>query len=95
MVTGAKYAWNIEPQNAAASLILFALFIYLFFRHAMFVLMFMDFILAWLRQFRWFPGPGKRQKTIVHWLIAVFLFGGFLALSGALGWVDFVPVNHA
>lgn len=95
MVSGTEFTWNIEPQNAAASLILLALLIYLVFRHAMFILMFMDFVLGWLRQFRWFPGPGKRRKTIIHWVIALFLFGGFLALSSALGWVDFVPVDHA
>lgn len=44
-------SWEIVPANTLAGIILGVLFMYLFFRHFMFVLMFMDLILGWLRKF--------------------------------------------
>ena len=48
-------SWEIVPTHTLAGIVLGVLFIYLFFRHFMFVLMFMDLILGWLRKFNWFP----------------------------------------
>ena len=67
------------------------LFFYLFFRHFLFVLMFMDVILGWLRRFNWFPKEGKRLKTFVHWLVAVGMFSGFPIIAGSAGWLEFIP----
>lgn len=91
--TAATYggSWEIAPTNAIAGTLLAILFLYLFFRHVLFALMFMDIVLGWLRQFRWFPKEGKRRKTIVHWFIALGLFLGFLALAGSAGWLQFIP----
>lgn len=86
-----QMAWKILPQNDFAGLVMGILFIYLFVRHFMLVMMFMDIVMGWLRQFRWFPGEGKRLKTLIHWCIAAGLFGGFLAISGSAGWIKFVP----
>ncbi|GEM_PF-2464850 len=83
--------WEIVPTNAAAGIILAILFFYLFFRHFLFALMFMDVILGWLRNFSWFPREGKRRKTLIHWLIALGLFLGFNAVAGAAGWLEFIP----
>ena len=84
-------SWEIVPANTVAGIILGVLFIYLFFRHFMFVLMFMDLILGWLRQFNWFPKEGKRMKTFIHWIIALTLFLGFLFIAGSAGWLEFIP----
>ena len=67
------------------------LFFYLFFRHFMFVLMFLDLTLCWLRKFNWFPKEGKRVKTFTHWVIAVALFLGFQFIAGSAGWLEFIP----
>ena len=75
-----------------AAIPLAVLFIYLFFRHFLFVLMVSDVVLGFLRKFRWFPGEGKRGKTIVHWVVALALFLGYLAVAGMAGWLKFVPV---
>lgn len=83
--------WEIVPANTIAGIILAVLFFYLFFRHMLFVLMFMDVILGWLRKFGWFPKEGKRRKTIIHWVIALGLFFGFLAVAGSAGWLEFTP----
>ena len=84
-------SWEIVPTNTVAGIILAVLFIYLFFRHFMFVLMFMDLIFGWLRKFNWFPKEGKRRKTFIHWVIALALFFGFLLVAGSTGWLDFIP----
>ena len=70
-------SWEIVPGSTVAGIILAVLFFYLFFRHFLFVLMFMDLILGWLRKFKWFPKEGKRMKTFIHWVIALALFLGF------------------
>ncbi|SLN14940.1 hypothetical protein [Ruegeria meonggei] len=84
-------SWEIVPTNAVAGVILGVLFIYLFFRHFMFVLMFMDLILGWLRKFNWFPKEGKRWKTFIHWVVALALLLGFLFVAGSAGWLEFIP----
>lgn len=84
-------SWAIVPANTLAAIILRVLLIYLFFRHFMFVLMFMDLILGWLRKFNWFPKEGKRKKTFIHWIIALVLFLGFLFAAGSAGWLEFIP----
>ncbi len=84
-------SWEIVPTNAIAGIVLAVLFFYFFFRHFLFVLMFMDVILGWLRKFDWFPKEGKRRKTIVHWAIALGLFVGFLTIAGSAGWLEFIP----
>ncbi len=83
--------WEIVPANTVAGTILGVLFLYLFFRHFMFVLMFMDLILGWLRKFNWFPKEGKRMTTFIHWLFALTLFLGFLLIAGSTGWLEFIP----
>lgn len=83
--------WDIAPTNAIAGIILAVLFIYLFFRHFLFALMIMDAILGWLRRFGWFPKEGKRVRAFIHWLIALGLFFGFLAVAGTAGWLEFTP----
>jgi len=70
-------SWEIFPSNTLVGIILGVLFIYLFFRHFMFVLMFMDLVLGWLRQFNWFPKEGKRRKTFIHWVVTSALFLDF------------------
>ena len=84
-------SWEIVPTNTIAGIVLAILFFYLFFRHFLFVLMFMDIVLGWLRKFNWFPKEGKRRKTFIHWIIALGLFLGFLTLGGAAGWLKFTP----
>jgi len=84
-------SWEVAPTNTFAGIVLGVLFIYLFFRHFMFVLMFMDIVLSWLRKFNWFPKEGKRRKTFIHWVIAVVLFLGFLSVAGFAGWLEFTP----
>jgi len=84
-------SWEVIPANTFAGVILGVLFVYLFFRHFMFVLMFADLILGWLRKFKWFPKEGKRMKTFVHWVVALTLFLGFLLLAGSAGWLEFIP----
>jgi len=84
-------SWEIVPTNTFAGIILGVLFIYLFFRHFMFVLMFMDLILGWLRKFNWFPKEGKRLRAFIHWIIALALFFGFLSVAGSAGWLEFIP----
>lgn len=83
--------WEIIPVSALSGAILAVLFLYLFFRHMLFVLMFMDVILAFFRKFSWFPGEGNRRKTIIHWVIALGLLVGYISIAGAAGWLDFVP----
>lgn len=80
------------PQGGIFGILLAVLFLYLFFRHLMFILMIWDLIIGWLRQFRWFPKEGKRMRTFVHWLIAIGLFLGYLWLARTFGWIEFVPV---
>ena len=87
----ADASWNIVPRNDVAGYVLGILFVYLFFRHALFVLMIADIVFGWLRKFNWFPKEGKRQRTFVHWIIAVTLFGGFLLVAGLSGWLEFIP----
>ncbi|MDF1774605.1 MAG: hypothetical protein P1V13_01160 [Rhizobiaceae bacterium] len=84
-------SWEIVPINTLTGIVLTVLFFYLFFRHFLFTLMFMDVILGWLRKFNWFPKEGKRRKTIIHWVIAAGLFFGFLAAAGSAGWLEFIP----
>lgn len=84
-------SWEIVPESSWAGWVLGILFVYLFFRHFMFVLMIMDAIIGWLRQFRWFPGKGRRMRTFVHWLIALGLFIGFLVAGKLNGFLTFVP----
>jgi len=83
--------WEIAPTSTLAGVVLAVLFIYLFFRHFLFLLMLMDMILGWLRKFNWFPKKGKRRKTLIHWIIAMGLFLGFLAIAGSAGWLQFIP----
>ena len=90
-ISGNSNSWNIEPTNAIAGTILIVSFLYLFFRHFLFILMIMDVILDFLRQFKWFPKEGKRLKVFVHWLFAVGLFVGFLIVAGVSGWLEFIP----
>lgn len=84
-------SWDISLAGNLSGIILAGLFIYLFFRHFLLFLMFMDIILGWLRKFSWFPTEGKRMKTFVHWIVALGLFVGFLVLAGSVGWLQFVP----
>ena len=84
-------SWEIVPANTVAGIILGVLFIYLFFRHFMLILMVMDIFLGWLRKFNWFPKEGKRMKTFVHWVIALVLFLVFLLVAGSAGWLEFIP----
>lgn len=84
-------SWDIVPTNTVAWVIFFALFVYLFFRHFLFVMMFMDIIISWLRKFSWFPSEGKRFKAFIHWLIALGLFLGFLFVGRSIGWIEFIP----
>ncbi|MEM9737335.1 MAG: hypothetical protein AAF908_12145 [Pseudomonadota bacterium] len=84
-------AWSIVPNNMLGAWGLTLVFLYLFYRHFFLVLMFMDIVLGWLRRFRWFPKKGRRLRTLVHWLIAVGMFAGYVALSNALGWLEVVP----
>jgi uncharacterized membrane protein len=90
-VASAGKTWEIVPMNGLVGVILGILFLYFFFRHFIFCLMFFDLILSWLRRFRWFPGEGKRMRVFVHWLISVTLFVGFLVVAGGAGWLQFVP----
>ena len=53
--------------------------------------MFMDVMLGWLRKFNWFPKEGKRRKTFIHWIVALGMFLGFLAVAGSTGWLEFIP----
>lgn len=84
-------SWNIVPTSTLAGVVLAVLFLYLFFRHLLFVMMFMDLIIGWLRRFNWFPKEGKRLKTIIHWGIALALLVGFLSIAGPAGWLEFIP----
>ncbi|MEM8629740.1 MAG: hypothetical protein AAGF74_00755 [Pseudomonadota bacterium] len=84
-------SWEIVPTNTVAGIVLGVLFIYLFFRHFMFVLMFMDLILGWLRKFNWFPKEAKRRKTFIHWLIALALLFGYLFVADSAGWLEIIP----
>ncbi|CUJ81459.1 hypothetical protein PH7735_00022 [Shimia thalassica] len=84
-------SWEIAPTNTVAGVILVVLVVYLFFRHFMFILMFMDLVLGWLRKFKWFPKEGRRWKTFIHWLIALALFIGFQYVANSAGWLEFVP----
>ena len=70
---------------------LWVLFLYLMVRHFLFVLMFMDIVIGWLRQFRWFPKEGRRRHTLLHWLVALALLAGFIALAVAVGWMKIIP----
>lgn len=90
-ITSGGKSWEVIPTNAVMGIVFAVLFAYLFFRHFLFVLMFIDLVLGWLRRFAWFPKEGKRLKTLVHWAIAMVMFFGFLAVSGSAGWLQFVP----
>lgn len=74
-----------------AGAVLGILFLYLLFRHVLFVLMFMDIVLGWLRGFRWFPKEGKRRTTLINWLIALALFIGSISVAQPLGWLELIP----
>lgn len=89
--SGSGNGWQIVPANTLAGLVLVALILYFLLRHFLFTLMLMDLVLGWLRQFRWFPGEGKRVRSFVHMIIAVGLLGGYAAAGGAFGWFEFVP----
>lgn len=89
--TTSGHTWQIVPVNGIAGAVLFALFSYLFFRHFLLVFMMMDLILRWLRGFRWFPGEGRRLRTVVHWAVAAGLFAGGLVVMGSQGWIKFIP----
>ncbi|WIY26625.1 hypothetical protein [Parasedimentitalea psychrophila] len=84
--------WQFIPQNSFVSIALTVLFLYVFVRHFILVLMIMDIVIGWLRKFRWFPVEGKRLRAFVHWLAAIAVFSAFLAASGRFGWIEFVPV---
>ena len=88
--TSGGATWAINPTNTFASIVLTILFIYLFFRHFIFMLMISDLVIGWLRQFNWFPKEGRRLKAFIHWLIALVLFLGFLLLSSVTGWIDHI-----
>jgi len=83
--------WDIVPTNTIASIIFFVLFAYLFFRHFLFIMIFMDLVISWLRKFSWFPSEGKRLKAFIHWLVALGLFLGFLFVGRSIGWIDLIP----
>ncbi|MEN0002309.1 MAG: hypothetical protein AAF940_15630 [Pseudomonadota bacterium] len=85
------HTWEVVPANTLVGVILMVLFIYLFFRHFMFTLVFMDLLVGWLREYSWFPKEGKRLRTLIHWIIALALLPGFLLVAGAAGWVEFIP----
>lgn len=89
-MTRQSYAWDITPASPVVSAVLAVLFLYLFVRHFLFVLMVFDIVLGWLRRFRWFPGAGRRRGTALHWCLAVGLFAGFLTLAISAGWVGVV-----
>ena len=84
-------SWEIVPTSTLAGVILGVLFIYLFFRQLMLLLMISDLNLGWLRKFSWFPKEGNRRKTFIHWIIALALFLGFLFVAGSAGWLEFIP----
>jgi uncharacterized membrane protein len=84
--------WNVVPTNPVAGFLLFIVFMYLLFRHFVFILMIMDIVNGWLKRFRWFPGPGKRLKGLIHWIVAVGLLIGYMYLARAIGWLHFVSV---
>ncbi len=84
-------SWEIVPTNTLAGIVLGVLFFYFFFRHFLFVLMVMDVFLGWLRKFKWFPGQGKRRKTVLHWIIALVLFVGYLTIAESAGLLEFIP----
>ena len=63
------------------------LLIYLFYRHVMLTLVVMDLILGFLRQFSWFPGPGKRLYALLQWVIAVFVLVAFFVIAVSAGWL--------
>lgn len=86
-VSHSTYSIAFIPANPLVSAVLAVLFLYLVFRHFLFVLMVVDVVLCWLRRFRWFPGEGRRGKAVLHWLIALGLFFGGLLLAGSLGWL--------
>ncbi|MGB3148083.1 MAG: hypothetical protein WBA91_10050 [Paracoccaceae bacterium] len=83
--------WAIVPANTLAGVILGVLFIYVFFRHIMFMLMFFDMFSDWPRNFSWFLKEGKRRKRFIHWIIALALLFGFLFVGGSAGWLEFIP----
>ena len=84
-------SWEIVPTSTLAGVILGVLFIYLFFRQLMLLLMISDLNLGWLRKFSWFPKEGNRRKKFIHWIIALALFLGFLFVAGSAGWLEFIP----
>ena len=90
-VSSAGKVWQIVPMNGLAGALLGVIFLYLCVRHMMFVLMFMDIVIGWLRKFAWFPKEGRRKGTIIHWFMAIALFLGFLLFAGLAGWLQFVP----
>ncbi len=84
-------SYEITAANSVAGVVLTILFLYLFFRHFLMVLMIGDIVLGWLRKFSWFPGQGKRKKAFLHWIIALLLFVSFLLIARPLGWLVFMP----
>jgi len=82
---------KIKPESDIANIVLLFLFFYLFVRHFIFTLMIMDLLFDWVRQFRWFPGPGRRADALKHWGIAMGLFFGFLIFGAVVGWFKFLP----
>jgi len=84
-------SWEIIPTNSLFGALLFILILYFFFRHVLFVLMVMDVVNEWLRQFAWFPREGKRTKTFVHWIVALVLIICFLVAGTQIGWFQIIP----
>jgi hypothetical protein len=86
-----RQAYEIVPGNAFVGVLLGVLFLYLSFRYILFALMIADVMLGWLRKFAWFPKEGRRKRTVVHWIMAIALFFGFLVIAESAGWLQFVP----
>ncbi|MEZ5716682.1 MAG: hypothetical protein R3D85_16980 [Paracoccaceae bacterium] len=90
-LSGNGHSWAVLPTSTLAGWGLGLLLLYLFVRHFLVVLMVMDLVLGWLRRFRWFPGPGRRRRALVHWLIALALLAAYVLLGSRLGWLSFTP----
>lgn len=83
-------SYELVPTSGWLQIVLIVLFFYLFFRHIMFSFVFMDIVLTFFKRFRWFPGPGKRLRAFVHWLIAVVLIVGTVIIASNLGYLEIV-----
>lgn len=90
-LTANDNAVAVEGTSTIATVVLAVLFFYFFIRHFLLVLMVMDIVTNWLSQFRWFPGEGRRLRGLFHWVIALGLFLGFLAIGNATGILNFIP----